>query len=184
MKLSPNFTLEEACESQRAERMGISNSPDADTLDRMIAVAENILEPVRAHFGKPVIINSFFRSAALEKAICWGGNDVDSPFAKWCKKRGKPVSEASWPDYFKLKSHPEGEAADFKIPGIDNAAVARWVRDNLTFDQCILEFYKPGIPDSGWVHVSYKAEGCRQECLTVSASGTVRGLPDIGHPFS
>jgi len=156
VNLSPHFTLEEACKSQRAERMGISNSPDADTLDRMIAVAENILEPVRAHFGKPVIINSFYRSPEVNKAI-----------------GSKPGSQ-----------HVKGEAVDFEIPGIDNAAVARWVRDNLTFDQCILEFYKPGIPDSGWVHVSYKAEGCRQECLTVSASGTVRGLPDIGHPFS
>lgn len=156
MNLSPHFTLEEACKSQRAERMGISNSPDADTLERMIAVAENVLEPVRAHFGKPVIINSFYRSPEVNKAI-----------------GSKPGSQ-----------HVKGEAVDFEIPGIDNAAVARWVRDNLTFDQCILEFYKPGIPDSGWVHVSYKAEGCRKECLTVSASGTVRGLPDIGHPFS
>lgn len=156
MNLSPHFTLEEACKSQRAERMGISNSPDADTLERMIAVAENILEPVRAHFGKPVIINSFYRSPEVNKAI-----------------GSKPGSQ-----------HVKGEAVDFEIPGIDNAAVARWVRDNLTFDQCILEFYKPGIPDSGWVHVSYKAEGCRKECLTVSASGTVKGLPDIGHPFS
>ena len=38
--------------------------------------------------------------------------------------------------------------------------------DNLDFDQLILEFYTPGIPDSGWVHVSYKTEGNRQSILT------------------
>ena len=37
---------------------------------------------------------------------------------------------------------------------------------NLDFDQLILEFYTPGIPDSGWVHVSYKSEGNRKSVLT------------------
>jgi zinc D-Ala-D-Ala carboxypeptidase len=35
----------------------------------------------------------------------------------------------------------------------------KWIVDNLDFDQVILEFYTPGIPDSGWVHVSYRADG-------------------------
>jgi len=61
--------------------------------------------------------------------------------------------------------------------GIDNtpagehldAAIAEWIRDNLDFDQLILEFYTPGIPDSGWVHVSYKADGDnRKSILTAS----------------
>jgi len=52
---------------------------------------------------------------------------------------------------------------------VANADVANWIVDNLDFDQVILEFYKPGIPDSGWVHVSYKADGSnRKRPLTAS----------------
>lgn len=47
-----------------------------------------------------------------------------------------------------------------------NYEVAKWIEDNLDFDQLILEFYTPGIPDSGWVHVSYKVEGNRKSVLT------------------
>ena len=51
--------------------------------------------------------------------------------------------------------HCKGEAVDIEVPGVPNAEVAEWIRDNLSFDQLILEFYTVGIPDSGWVHVSY-----------------------------
>ena len=47
-----------------------------------------------------------------------------------------------------------------------NYDVAKWIEDNCDFDQLILEFYTPGIPDSGWVHVSYKSEGNRKSVLT------------------
>ena len=47
-----------------------------------------------------------------------------------------------------------------------NYDVAKWIEENCEFDQLILEFYKPGIPDSGWVHVSYNAEENRRSVLT------------------
>jgi zinc D-Ala-D-Ala carboxypeptidase len=148
-KLSAHFTLAEATKSQEAERKAIDNTPPADVIARMKAVAENILEPVRAHFGKPVVINSFYRSPAVNMAI-----------------GAKPGSQ-----------HTTGEAVDFEVPGVDNAVVAAWIRDTLVFDQLILEFYTPGQPSSGWVHCSYKAgPGCRAECLTINAAGTQFGL--------
>jgi hypothetical protein len=156
MKLSEHFSLTEATKSPTAERLSIDNTPDDQTTEKMKLVCTAILEPVRAHFQKPVIINSFYRSPRLNAEV-----------------GSKPHSQ-----------HVHGEAVDFEIPGIPNDEVARWVRDNLTYDQCLLEFHKPGVPDSGWVHVSYKPDGCRKECLTISSSGTVKGLPEPLHPFS
>lgn len=148
-RLTEHFTLAEAIKSQTAERKGIDNTPPVEIIDRMRLVARKILEPVRAHFNRPVVVNSFYRSPALNAAI-----------------GSKPNSQ-----------HATGEAVDFEIPGVDNAEVAAWVRDNLTADQIILEFYTPGIPDSGWVHVSYteRAE-CRGQCLTINGQGTFEGL--------
>jgi zinc D-Ala-D-Ala carboxypeptidase len=62
--------------------------------------------------------------------------------------------------------HCKGEAVDIECPGTSNYDVAKWIEDNLDFDQLILEFITLGIPDSGWVHVSYKSEGNRKQSLT------------------
>ena len=65
-------------------------------------------------------------------------------------------------------------AADFEIAGIDNFALSEWIRDNLNFDQLILECYQGG--NSGWVHCSYAEDG-RRETLTYSkAKGYRQGL--------
>jgi len=39
---------------------------------------------------------------------------------------------------------------------LDNKDLAKWIIDNLTFKQLILEFYKEGEPNSGWVHCSFE----------------------------
>ncbi len=150
MNLSTHFTLAEATKSQTATRLGIDNTPPADVQARMSATAWAILEPVRAAFGKPVTINSFYRCPELNKEI-----------------GSKPHSQ-----------HVTGVAVDFEVPGVPNAEVAAYVRDNLTFDQCILEFAKSDDPYAGWVHVSYKSdpEQCRAECLTINEAGTFTGL--------
>ena len=127
MKLSKNFSLDELTKSQTALRMGIDNEPTPGDLYNLSQLCDNILQPVREHFGKPVTVSSGYRSVALCEAI---GSSAKS-------------------------QHAKGEAADFEIMGIDNKEVAVWIRDNLNFDQLILEFYKDGEPSSGWIHCSY-----------------------------
>jgi zinc D-Ala-D-Ala carboxypeptidase len=127
MKLSKNFSLDELTKSQTALRMGINNEPTPGDLYNLSQLCDNILQPVREHFGKPVTVSSGYRSVALCEAI---GSSAKS-------------------------QHAKGEAADFEIMGIDNKEVAVWIRDNLDFDQLILEFYKDGEPSSGWIHCSY-----------------------------
>ena len=56
---------------------------------------------------------------------------------------------------------------DFEVPGIPNKDVALWVKENCEFDQLILEFYKEGIPDSGWVHCSYTIAGDNRKSARV-----------------
>lgn len=130
MRLSKNFTMAEFTKSQTAERRGIDNTPEGEHLDAAVALFENVVQKVRDHFG-PTVINSGYRSPELNEAV--GGSS--------------------------RSQHCKGEAADIEVPGTPNAELAEWIVDNLDFDQVILEFYTPGIPDSGWVHVSYKADG-------------------------
>jgi len=137
MKLSANFELAELTKSQVAERKGIPNNPSPDQIDNLKSLCINVLQPIRSEFDKPVIISSGFRSAEL------------------CINIGsKPTSQ-----------HAEGKAADLEIPGVDNMELAMWIKNNLNFDQLILEFYKDGQPNSGWVHVSWTGDGNRNQTL-------------------
>ena len=130
-KLTEHFNLEEMIVSPTAKKLGLSNVPTAEHIENMRYCCEKILEPVRAHFGKAVTINSSYRAPLVNKAV--GGS--------------------------KTSQHVNGQAIDFEIQGIDNKTVADWVADNLEFDQVILEFYAAGDKNSGWVHASIKKEG-------------------------
>lgn len=137
VKLSQNFTIQEYIKSQTALRQGIDNTPTEEHMGNATALFRNVVQKVRDQFGVTVI-NSGYRGEALNKAV--GGSSTSQ--------------------------HCKGEAVDIECPGTPNYDVAKWIEDNLDFDQLILEFYTPGIPDSGWVHVSYKSEGNRKSVLT------------------
>lgn len=137
-KLSKDFPLSEFTKSQVADRLGISNKPLAAHLSAAKELFKNVLQPVRDHYG-PTIITSGYRSLELNAAI--GGSSSSQ--------------------------HCEGEAADFEVLGVSNLEVAEWIRDNLVFDQLILEFYEKGDPYSGWIHGSYTTKRKnRQSTLT------------------
>jgi zinc D-Ala-D-Ala carboxypeptidase len=137
MKLSENFTLDEFLLSQTASRMGIDNIPSPEVVENLRNLTVNVIQPLRNKFG-PVVISSGYRSVKLNSAV--GGA--------------------------KESQHLYGMAADINIPTLGNDKLAEYIRDNMVFDQCILEFYTLGHPSSGWVHVSYSTKTNRKECLT------------------
>jgi len=130
MQLSKNFSLVELTKSQTAERKGISNDPSPDHLEHLRLLCERVLQPVRDHFNHVVSVSSGYRSPQLSAAI---GSSSDS-------------------------QHCQGMAADFEIYGTPNAEVSDWIKENLMFDQMILEFWNPDEPNSGWVHVAYNPD--------------------------
>ena len=129
MQLSKHFTLEEFEKSQTATRKGINNKAGSGEIKNLPDLCYEVLEPVRAKFDKPIIITSGYRSPELCEAI---GSKATS-------------------------QHAKGQAVDFEIAGVSNLQVALWLTNNVSFDQCILEFWKNGEPNSGWVHASCKA---------------------------
>jgi len=140
MNLSPNFSLHELTKSETALRLDIDNTPGEAETESLRLLCEKVLQPVRDHFGKGVKVNSGFRSSATNQAT--GGS--------------------------KSSDHVKGQAADIEIPGVANAELAQWIMNNLEYTQLILEFYTPGIPDSGWVHVSYDPNNLKKQELTAT----------------
>ena len=140
MKLSANFQLSELVKSQTAERKGIPNNPSPAHIDNLKALCVNVLQPIRSHFESPVLISSGYRSPELCIAI---GSKITS-------------------------QHATGNAADLEVSGVDNKILATWIKENLEYDQLILEFYRDGEPDSGWVHVSWNSDNNRSMSLRAS----------------
>ena len=128
--------------SQIAERNGIDNTPNEEQLCNLKILVIGFLQPLRDHFGLPIRITSAFRHFSVDKILVPNRNWEENP-----------------------SQHSKGEAADFEITGIDNYTLACYIKDNMDFDQLILEYYEEGKPDSGWIHCSYKATGNRKEIL-------------------
>lgn len=152
MNLTKNFTLAEMTKSETALRHDMDNTPGEAEIAALKLLSEKVLQPVRDHYGKGVKVNSGFRHPEVNAKV--GGS--------------------------KTSDHCRGQAADIEIPGVANAELAEWIRDNLEFRQLILEFYTPGIPDSGWVHVSYVAEDNKKQVMTaVKKDGKTVYLPGL-----
>jgi zinc D-Ala-D-Ala carboxypeptidase len=138
MNLTENFSLHEMTKSETALRKGMPNEPTEADIANLKLLAEKVLQPLRDHYGVGIKVNSGYRSPDVNAAV--GGS--------------------------RTSDHCKGQAADIEIAGIPNATLAQYIKDSLQYTQLILEFYTPGIPDSGWVHVSYDANNLKCQALT------------------
>jgi len=148
--------MKEALRSNTAQRLGIDNMPDNDTLVTMQITAQHIFEPLRNHFNEPIYISSFYRSPELNKAI--GGS------AK--------------------SQHCKGEAIDIDdvYSKASNADFFNYIKDKLEFDQLIWEFGDNENP--AWVHVSYSLGKNRMRILkAIKENGKTKYI-DITNEWS
>lgn len=122
MRLSKHFTLAEMTRSQTASRRGLDNTPPPKAIAALRALCENVLEPIRTHFARPVIVTSGYRAPAVNKAV---GGSASS-------------------------QHCKGEAADFTVPGVSNLDLCQWIMRNLKYDQLIYEFGEGGWVHVSW----------------------------------
>ena len=116
--------------------MGINNNPNSGQIEKLKALCENILQPVRDHFGRVKVTSGFVVSS--------------------CVSLSAAQSTANM---------PVQKRRIFEVMGTDNAELADWIKKNLDYDQLILEFYTPGEPNSGWIHCSYTPDQPRKQFL-------------------
>ena len=63
------FTIKELCKSSTATQKGIDNTPNSEIVSNLKNLVEYILDPLREKYGKPILVNSGYRSPALNKAV-------------------------------------------------------------------------------------------------------------------
>jgi zinc D-Ala-D-Ala carboxypeptidase len=113
MKLAENFSLEEFIQT----KTGLFNDPGPNEIKAIISLVNNVLQPARNLYGKPMRINSGFRSPAVNQKI---GGVLGS-------------------------QHCKGEAADISCD--DNKALFDIIRKIGDFDQLIWEFGNNNQPE-------------------------------------
>lgn len=147
--LSEHFTIEEASHSDYAIKHNIDNTIPSIYYQNAINIATYILEPVRERFGA-FSPKSWYRGKSLNEAI--GGS--------------------------KNSQHCTASAVDFEIQDVPNLEIALWIRDNLIYDQLILEKHNPKDPSAGWIHCSWVKGVNRQQSLRFDGKGYLKGIED------
>ena len=143
MQLSENFSYEELTHTDHREFDNTPNDVEMANLVRLAAFLEQVKEVLG---GKPIMINSAFRSAEVNKAV--GSTDKSQ--------------------------HRHGCAADIRVPGMTpDEVVQAIIASGLPFDQCLREFSSPA--GGGWTHISVPnidGHEPRMQALIVDKQGT------------
>jgi len=127
------------------------NTPTDEQVNNLKTLTAKVLQPIRDKHGA-VTVSSAFRSVAVNKAV--GGSGTSD--------------------------HCKGMAADIEVAGLDNRKLAEWIAANLKFTQLILEFYSDGVPDSGWVHVSYDENNLKNQTMrAIKVAGKTKYIPGL-----
>ena len=142
--MTPHFTLEELTHTDHRTLDNTPNDAEKANLQRLA----EFLEVVKTILGgKPIMVNSAFRSKQVNDAV--GSKDTSQ--------------------------HRIGCAADLRVPGMTPDAVVRAViAAQLPFDQIIREFSDP-VTGGGWTHISVPNSASlkpRRQALVIDKLGT------------
>jgi hypothetical protein len=144
-KLTEHFSLEELTDTSHREFDNTPNDAERANLERLALFLEQVKEVLG---GKPVMINSAFRSKKVNDAV--GSKDTSQ--------------------------HRIGCAADIRVPGMNPDEVCKAIiASGLPYDQIIREFYNPEAKAGGWTHISVpntKDMTPRRQALIIDKSGT------------
>ena len=106
------FTIAELCRSNTADRLEINNRCRQEHVENLAALVDNVLDPLRTWWGKPLTISSGYRCPELNAAV-----------------------KGSW-----TSQHMSGQAVDIDAGDRQqNKLLFEYIKKNLPFDQLIDE---------------------------------------------
>lgn len=63
------FSIKELCKSTTADKYNIDNTPTQEVTDNLTKLVDNILDPLREAWGRPIYVNSGYRSPKLNTKV-------------------------------------------------------------------------------------------------------------------
>lgn len=142
-----NFKMSELIQSDTAIRYNINNMPDITSLDNMLKLIVNCLQPLRNELKKPIIVTNGYRSFSLNKKL---------------EQLGYKPSKTS--------QHCKGEAVDIMVKGMTQEQLFDFIRkSDVEYDQLIWE------QDNNCVHISYSNKN-KKECYIRNIYGEYKRI--------
>ena len=129
-----HFTISEMIKSDTAISRRLWNGASLEVEENLRALVEQVLDPLRERYGKPIYVNSGYRCPELNILVNGAANS----------------------------QHMKGEAADITAGSpVENLKLAKMIEEAGNFDQLIYEHMKDGKPQ--WLHVSWKRHGLNRQ---------------------
>lgn len=141
------FTIGELTRSNKAARLHIDNTPDAEAEANLRALVAAVLDPAREQYGKPIHVSSGYRSPKLNRSL---------------------------PNASKTSQHLKGEAADIFVDAGSkgNFELGQLIARLGNFDQIIFEEVGTNDLLPTWIHVSWKRRGDNRREIRKHVKGT------------
>lgn len=132
-----HFTIKELCSSTTAKNLGIDNTPNEQQIENLTKLVDNLLDPIREIWGKPIYVNSGYRCRKLNSAV-----------------GGVTTSE-----------HIRGMACDISTRTVSgNGQLFEMIKNSgLKWTQLISE--KTTKKGCKWVHISYNEDNLKNQVL-------------------
>ncbi len=129
-----HFTISEMLKSDTAIKQRLWNGANLEVEENLRALVDEVLDPLRERYGKPIYVNSGYRCPKLNQLVNGAANS----------------------------QHMKGEAADITAGSpFENLKLAHLIEEAGKFDQLIYEHVQDGKPQ--WLHVSYKRHGTNRK---------------------
>ena len=129
-----HFTISEMLKSNTAIRQCLWNGANLEAEENLRALVDEVLDPLRVRYGKPIKVNSGYRCPKLNQLVNGAANS----------------------------QHMKGEAADITAGSPEeNLKLARMIEEAGKFDQLIYEKNSPAGPQ--WLHVSWRRNGVNRK---------------------
>ena len=119
-----HFTISEMLKSDTAIRRCLWNGANLEVEENLRSLVEQVLDPLRERYGKPIYVNSGFRNETVNTGVHGVGGS----------------------------KHLSGEAMDIRIDSVEQGKeYFMFIQKNVDFDQLLFEFNKRGAM---WLHCS------------------------------
>lgn len=131
------FSIKELSRSTAATKYGIDNTPSTEVESNLRKLVDNVLDPLREAWGRPITVSSGYRCPALNKAV--GG--------------------------VAASQHQKGMAADISAGDREDNAKLFYLAQKLKLPYCQLIWEKGDKTGPAWIHISYDESNPKRQIV-------------------
>ena len=153
------FTISEFIKSDTALKMRLWNGANKEIEENIRSLVDNVLDPLRERYGRPIYVTSGYRCPKLNNAVNGAPNSQHM--------RGEAADIVAGPSTLRQAQGPQGSGTSV----YENLKLAKMIAESGKFDQMILEEVGPNDLLPQWIHVTWKRNGWNRKNILKKVAG-------------